>query len=127
MGIIKKYFQAKTVMPTKQRANVQAVPRMRSKGSLIAIDPATGQTRWRFEMVRQPSGGMLTTAGGLVFSGDAYGNLIAFHARSGKVLWRFDTGATISAPPISYTFEGKQYVAVAAGGVLIVFGLPDQP
>ena len=44
-------------------------------------------------------------------------------ARTGKVLWKFQTGAGIRAPPITYTFEGKQYIAVAAGSSIIAFGL----
>jgi alcohol dehydrogenase (cytochrome c) len=94
-----------------------------SKGSLIAVDPATGAIEWRFLMRRNPSGGLLATAGGLAFIGDYAGNLIAFDGRSGKVLWRFQTGAAIHAPPVTYSFEGNQYIAVAAGGTIVVFGL----
>ena len=96
----------------------------RSKGSFLAIDPASGDIKWRFEMVRRPSGGAMATAGGLVFLGDASGNLIAFDGRSSKVLWRFQTGAPIESPPVSYTFEGKQYVALASGSAVLAFALP---
>jgi len=96
----------------------------RSKGSFIALDPSTGEVKWRFPMVQHPSGGALTTAGELVFAGDHFGNLIAFHARTGEVLWRFQTGAPVYAPAVTYTFEGKQYIALAAGSALIAFGLP---
>src|SRR5450432_3242810 len=92
--------------------------------AFLAIDPATGEIKWRFDMVRPPSGGAMTTAGGLVFVSDSFGNLNAFDARTGKVLWRFQTGAPISAPPVSYTFEGKQYIAVAAGSAVLTFALP---
>lgn len=67
---------------------------------------------------------MLATAGDLVFTGDGSGYLVAFDARSGKVLWRFQTGGSIAAAPITYSFRGKQYVALAAGGSMMVFGLP---
>ncbi len=101
--------------------NVRAEP---PKGSFVALDPATGEVRWRFEMIRHPSGGTLATAGGLVFTGDYYGNLIAFDARTGRVLWRFQTGAPVVAPPVTYTFEGKQYIALAAGAAVLAFALP---
>jgi outer membrane protein assembly factor BamB len=60
----------------------------------------------------------------LVFAGDAEGFLIAFDAQSGKVLWRFQAGGTIIAPPISYALDGRQYIAVAAGQTMITFSLP---
>jgi alcohol dehydrogenase (cytochrome c) len=58
-------------------------------------------------MVRHPSGGAMATAGSLVFVGEASANLIGFDARSGKVLWRFQTGAPIESPPVSYTFKAS--------------------
>jgi len=60
----------------------------------------------------------------LVFTGDNYGNFIALDARTGKVLWRFQTGAPVFAPAVTYTFEGKQFIAVGAGPALVTFGLP---
>lgn len=74
-------------------------------------------------MVSSPTAGLLTTAGGLVFTGDAQGYLIAFDARSGKVLWKFQAGGTIIAPPISYALNGRQYIAVAAGETMLTFAL----
>jgi glucose dehydrogenase len=59
-----------------------------------------------------------------VFSGDRQGYLIAFDARSGRVLWRFQTGAAVVAPPISYALNGRQYIAVASGGSIQTFALP---
>jgi alcohol dehydrogenase (cytochrome c) len=67
---------------------------------------------------------MLTTAGGLVFTGDAHGFLMALDARTGKPLWKFQTGGPIVSGPISYRFQGKQFVAVAAGSSLISFAVP---
>lgn len=93
-------------------------------GSFIAMDPATGRIRWRFNMVRNPSGGALATAGGLVFVGDHFGNLIGFDGRTGKVLWHYQAGAPIYAPPVSYAFQGKQYIALAAGAAVMAFALP---
>lgn len=102
---------------------LSTVDRGSNPGSLIALDPTTGNVKWRFESLSVPSGGMLATAGGLVFTGDRYGYLVAFDAETGKVRWKFQTGAGISAPPITYTLDGKQYLAVASGTSIMVFGL----
>ena len=93
-------------------------------GRIDAIDPKTGKLAWFFETVTSPTGGVLATAGGLVFSGDAEGYLIALDAKTGKPVWRFQTGGTVIAPPISYALNGRQYVAVAAGQTIITFALP---
>ncbi len=106
-----------------QLSGTEDVKSAPSKGSVIAMDPATGDIKWRYPMMRNPAGGLLATAGGLAWIGDHAGNLIAFDGRTGKVLWRFQTGAAITAPPVTYTFEGRQYLAVAAGGTIITFGL----
>ncbi len=58
----------------------------------------------------------MATAGGLVFTGEANGWFRAYDAKDGKVLWGFQAGAGVNAPPSSYTVDGKQYVVVAAGG-----------
>lgn len=107
-----------------QASTADAISTEPASGSLIAVDPTTGETRWRFQMVSSPSAGMLATAGGLVFSGDHFGYLIAFDARSGKVVWKFPTGGPVSAPPISYALNGRQYIAVAAGSSMIAFAIP---
>jgi alcohol dehydrogenase (cytochrome c) len=70
---------------------------------------------------------MLTTAGGLVFGGDREGYVFALDARSGKPLWKFQTGGTVIAPPITYMLDGRQYVAVAAGSSMMTFALPRSP
>lgn len=93
-------------------------------GRILAVDPTNGNTVWQFDMVSIPTAGLLATAGGLVFTGDAEGYLIAFDARTGKVLWRFQTGGTVIAPPISYALNGRQYIAVAAGQTMLTFALP---
>jgi alcohol dehydrogenase (cytochrome c) len=107
-----------------QLSDTKDVPGEKPGGSFIAMDPSTGKIRWRFDMVRHPSGGALATAGGLVFIGDAFGNLIAFDGRGGKVLWRYQTGARVDAPPVSYSLDGRQYIALASGEAVLAFGLP---
>ncbi len=82
---------------------------------LIAWDPRTQQARWRHDSDATVPGGVLTTAGGLVFQGDGGGVFRAFDAASGAVLWEFPTGVGVMAPPVSYAIEGVQYVAVMAG------------
>jgi alcohol dehydrogenase (cytochrome c) len=106
-----------------QAGDATAVPKEPSTGSINAVDPTTGAVKWKHELVNNPSG-LLATAGGLVFAGDSDGYFMALDARSGKTLWHFPTGAGISAPPVSYTFRGKQYIAVMSGQNLVAFRLP---
>ena len=91
-----------------------------------AIDPETGATKWEYKISRGSlAAGVLTTAGGVVFAATSEGNLIALDARTGAALWHFSTGSIIAASPMSYAVDGKQFVAIAAGGVLYSFGLPE--
>jgi len=93
-------------------------------GALRAIDPANGKIKWEFKHVSPTWSGVLSTAGGLVFSGDADGNLIAFDAATGKALWHFQMGASVYAGPMAFAVDGKEYIAIAAGSALFTFGLP---
>jgi alcohol dehydrogenase (cytochrome c) len=93
-------------------------------GALRAIDPVTGKLKWEWKHPSPTWSGVLSTAGGLVFTGDAEGNFIALEAASGKVLWHFQCGASVYSSPMSFAVEGKQYVAVAAGSALFTFALP---
>jgi alcohol dehydrogenase (cytochrome c) len=93
-------------------------------GALRAIDPMTGKLKWEVKHPSPTWSGVLSTAGGLVFSGDAEGNFMALEAASGKVLWHFQCGASVYSSPMSFAIDGKQYVAVAAGSTLFAFGLP---
>jgi alcohol dehydrogenase (cytochrome c) len=95
-------------------------------GALRAIDPATGQIKWEFKHHSAPWAGTLATAGGLVFAGDIEGNLIAFDAGNGKVLWHFQTGSSLYASPVTYSLDGRQYVAIASGQALVTFALPER-
>jgi alcohol dehydrogenase (cytochrome c) len=102
-------------------------PKQREKdwGAFRAIDPLNGEIRWEFGLYSAPFGGMLSTAGGLVFAGDMEGYLIALDALTGKNLWHFQTGASIYAAPIAYALKGKQYLAIPSGGALLALALPD--
>ena len=85
------------------------------KGHLAAWDPVAQKEVWRIQQDGPWNGGVLASAGGLVFQGTAKGLLKAFDAKDGRELWSFDTGIGIVAPPISYAVNGRQYVAVMAG------------
>jgi len=69
-------------------------------------------------------GGVLSTAGGVVIFGEDSGALMAADAATGKALWSFQTNALWKASPMTYMFDNKQYVAIAAGSNIIAFGLP---
>jgi alcohol dehydrogenase (cytochrome c) len=108
-----------------QLGDASPVPGEYDVGSTIAIDPASGEIKWRYEMTAAPGGGFLSTAGNLLFVGDRDGYFIAFNATTGKVLWKFQTGGqSISAGAVTYRFRGKQYIAVAAGSSIMAFALP---
>lgn len=85
------------------------------RGYLKAWDPVQKKTRWEIEMPAWWNGGVLTTAGNLLFQGAGDGRFVAYAANSGKVLWALPTMIGIIAPPISYEVDGEQYVAVMAG------------
>jgi len=93
-------------------------------GALRALDPTTGEMKWEWKHPSPTWSGVLSTAGGLVFSGDAEGNFMAFDAASGKILWHFQCGASVYSSPMSFAVDGKQYVTVGAGSALFAFALP---
>jgi alcohol dehydrogenase (cytochrome c) len=93
-------------------------------GALRALDPATGKAKWEWKHTSPTWAGVLSTAGGLVFTGDAEGNVIGLDAASGKALWHFQCGSSVYSSPMSFAVDGKQYVAIAAGSALFTFGLP---
>lgn len=92
-----------------------------------ALDALTGNVVWDYKQVRSPhyGPGLMSTAGGVVFSPEEFGQFTALAAKTGKVLWNFNTGSVITASPISYSVDGKQYVAIASGSNILSFGLPD--
>jgi len=110
------------------------IPGEKQSGRLAAVNLDTGELAWNVETDQPLIGGVLATAGDLVFTGEGNGNFDAFDARSGKKLWSFQCGAGVNSPPVSYMVDGKQYIAVAAGGntqldyrrgnLILVFALP---
>jgi glucose dehydrogenase len=83
---------------------------------LSAIDLSNGKIKWQQKIEQPLIGGVLATAGGLLFSGEGNGNFNAFDTDNGTLLWQAKSDAGVNAPPISYEIDGVQYVAVAAGG-----------
>jgi glucose dehydrogenase len=105
-------------------------------GTLTAINTRNkGRIHWQLRSSQPLIGGVLATAGNLLFVGEGNGNFNAFDSRSGGLLWQYNCGAGVNAPPIAYMVEGRQYIAVAAGGSqlfgykqgesVVAFGLPD--
>lgn len=93
-------------------------------GKLVAWDPVTNGPRWTIGHDLPFNGGILATAGNLVFQGDAHGRFNAYAADSGDALWSVATGSNITAAPVSYSIDGNQFVLVpvgAGGGIQFVY------
>jgi alcohol dehydrogenase (cytochrome c) len=92
-----------------------------------AMDPMTGKRMWDVTEVRSNhyGPGLLSTASGLLFAPGQFGNVAMLDAKTGKDLWHLNTGDFITASPITYMLDGKQYFAIASGTNVFAFGLPD--
>jgi alcohol dehydrogenase (cytochrome c) len=84
-------------------------------GSLKAIDPLTGEIKWNFKNKAPLWGGILTTAGGLVFAGTPEGKFHAFDDETGEILYTFNVGSGIVSSPVTWTQDGEQYIAIVSG------------
>lgn len=100
------------------------------RNSLRALDPATGKTVWTHEY-QEPYGinarypGVMSTAGGLIFTGDVSGNVVAFDDRTGEILWHDELPRfTVTNGPISFVLDGKQFIVVGSGDQLVAYTLP---
>jgi alcohol dehydrogenase (cytochrome c) len=95
-------------------------------GAVIAVDPDTGDRKWTFPMYDLTDAGILTTGSDLLFTGGREGFFQALDARTGTLLWKTTLGSVqIYAAPITYQVDGKQFVSVICGDVLIAFALRD--
>ena len=94
----------------------KVIPSEEQWGNITAVDYNTGKIRWQVKTEQPMIGGILATAGGLVFAGEGNGLFKAYDAETGSTLWSFQAGAGVNAPPSSYTVGGKQYIVVGAGG-----------
>ena len=96
------------------------------KGVIQAIDYQTGKIRWSHEVGPEGSGaGVLTTASGLTFTGDAHGNFLALDSSNGRTLWHAGSGSHIVSSPITYELDGRQYLLTSSGSVLFAWALPQ--
>jgi alcohol dehydrogenase (cytochrome c) len=94
----------------------KVIPTEEQSGNITAVDYNTGKIKWQVKTPQPMMGGAFTTAGGLMFTGEANGWFRAYDAASGKILWSFQAGAGVNAPASSYSVDGKQYIVVGAGG-----------
>ncbi len=105
--------QAATSLPPDPEVRAQALARL--KGYLSAWDPVAQREVWRVQYKGPWNGGLLSTAGNLVFQGTAAGQFVAYRASDGKQLWSFPAQTGIIAAPMTFSVGGKQYVTVLAG------------
>jgi alcohol dehydrogenase (cytochrome c) len=92
---------------------------------IMAIDPETGKVQWKYEISQMAlPPGLMATAGNVVFSATTEGSFIALDAVTGKLLWRYNTGGALASSPISYSVDGRQYVAISGTGGVFAFALP---
>jgi len=96
-----------------------------ARGVIRAYDPQTLEPVWSYELGNITWGGVLSTDGNLVFGGNKDGYFVALDARSGELLWKASLGGQVNSGPMSYSVDGKQFIAVAAGSGLFTFVLSD--
>jgi alcohol dehydrogenase (cytochrome c) len=94
----------------------KVIPSEAQSGNITAVNYDTGKVKWQVKTPEPMIGGILATAGGLVFTGEGNGKFAAYNSSNGKELWNFRAGAGVNAPPSSYMVGGKQYIVVGAGG-----------
>ncbi len=92
------------------------IPTEEQWGNITAVDYNTGKIRWKVKTQQPMIGGILATAGGLVFTGEGNGWFRAYNSTSGELMWQDKATAGVNAPPSSYNVDGDQYIVVAAGG-----------
>jgi alcohol dehydrogenase (cytochrome c) len=94
----------------------KVIPTEQQSGNITAVNYNTGKIKWQVKTPEPMIGGILATAGGLVFTGEGNGKFAAYDSSDGKELWSFRAGAGVNAPPSSYMIADKQYIVVGAGG-----------
>jgi len=94
----------------------KVIPTEEQSGNITAVNYNTGKIKWQVKTPEPMIGGILATAGSLVFTGEGNGKFAAYDSSDGKELWSFRAGAGVNAPPSSYMIADKQYIVVGAGG-----------
>ena len=114
------------VPPNIRRGPINTWTDAVAHGSIVAMDPATGQRKWTFPMYDLTDAGILTTGSDLLFTGGREGYFQALDARTGELLWKSNLGSVqIYAAPITYQVDGKQFVSIICGNVLVAYALRD--
>ena len=94
-------------------------------GAVRALDPRSGERKWEYKMTSVTEGGILTSAGDVLFSGNMEGHFFALDVSTGKLLWNTNLGGRVISSPITYEVGGKQHVTIAAGHSLYTFVLKE--
>ena len=112
-------------IPSLKRGPINVWTEAAGHGAVIAIDPRTGDKKWKFLMTDVTDSGILTTASDLLFAGGREGYFHALDARTGELLWNVSLGGQVASGPMTYQVDGKQYISVAAGHSLFTFALRE--
>ena len=108
-------------------AQTNAIPNLKTPeegfGIVRAFDPKTGDMKWEYKMNDITWAGILTTGSDLLFSGGREGYFFALDAKTGNLLWKQNLGGQVNSGAMSYSVNGRQYIAVAAGQALFVYAL----
>jgi alcohol dehydrogenase (cytochrome c) len=124
-----KFYGAGSVrgeFPAISRREIRTVGPEAGYGTVRALDPATGQRVWEYKMNDVSDSGLLTTASGLLFSGNREGHFFALNAKDGTLLWDRYLGGIVASSPITWSVDGQQYVSIASGHAVFTFGLPGR-
>jgi glucose dehydrogenase len=114
------YYEVRSVPWRKGRlwlgGAFKVIPGEKQSGNVSAVNLHNGKIAWQHKTDKPMIGGVLATAGNLVFTGDASGYFFALDSRTGKKLWDFQSGAGVNSAPMAYRLDGQMYLAVASGG-----------
>ena len=114
------------VAPNIGRPPINTWTNAQSHGAVLALDPNTGDRKWTYPMYDLTESGIMTTASDLLFTGGRDGYFQALDARTGALLWKSNLGsAQIRSQAMTYLVDGKQFISIISGNVLIAYGLRD--